>query len=303
MSSRATDWHAFISHASEDKDDVARPLARLLTTAGLRVWLDEGELTIGDSLRRKIDDGLARSQYGIVILSVAFFSKDWPRLELDALASREEHAGRKIILPIWHGVDKKAISQYSPLLADRLAASTDHGLDHVAAAIRRVVGGTAPGAGTKSEIDSPPLDTSRLTFKPPIEHPLRAVPDKSAKANTFEILLMDLGQEGRKMRVLARYDLSEVAADVPLRADRSQTTDGHGARFGRIIAAHERIKSYTSGSQGEPPDDESTATFATDLFEMLFPGDVRRLYNDARAQHGRWLDLLLKATTPWLASG
>ena len=82
-------WDVFISHASEDKEGVARPLARLLEKSGLKVWLDESELCLGDSLREKIDEGLARSKYGIVILSRHFFSKKWPKAELDGLFSRE----------------------------------------------------------------------------------------------------------------------------------------------------------------------------------------------------------------------
>ena len=53
-------YDAFISHASEDKREVARPLAE----AGLRVWLDAFELTVGDNLRREIDKGLSRSRLG-----------------------------------------------------------------------------------------------------------------------------------------------------------------------------------------------------------------------------------------------
>ncbi|MGW4693216.1 DUF1883 domain-containing protein [Kitasatospora cineracea] len=55
----------FISHASEDKADVATPLARCLQDAGVSVWLDVLELKIGDSLRRRIDQGLARSAFGV----------------------------------------------------------------------------------------------------------------------------------------------------------------------------------------------------------------------------------------------
>ncbi len=45
----------FISHASEDKDEIVRPLANALIAEGLTVWYDEFSLKIGDSLRRKID--------------------------------------------------------------------------------------------------------------------------------------------------------------------------------------------------------------------------------------------------------
>ena len=82
-------WDVFISHASEDKMEVAFPLSDMLAAAGLTVWIDEAEIFIGDSLREKIDSGLAQSQFGIVILSHHFFAKDWPKSELDGLFARE----------------------------------------------------------------------------------------------------------------------------------------------------------------------------------------------------------------------
>ena len=69
------EYDVFISHASEDKADVALPLAKHLQKFGFKVWLDDFELTLGDSLRRSIDCGLSQSKYGVVILSPAFFSK------------------------------------------------------------------------------------------------------------------------------------------------------------------------------------------------------------------------------------
>lgn len=70
------DYDAFISHASEDKDDLVRPLAEELIKNGLSIWYDEFKLKVGDSLRRSIDAGLARSKFGIVILSPSFFAKN-----------------------------------------------------------------------------------------------------------------------------------------------------------------------------------------------------------------------------------
>jgi non-canonical purine NTP pyrophosphatase (RdgB/HAM1 family) len=130
----------FISHASEDKNEVARPLAAILAGRGLSVWLDEAELTLGDSLRQKIDDGLSRCRYGVVVMSPAFFSKQWPQRELDGLVAKETASGQKAILPIWHGVDQAYIVGVSPPLADRLGASSSSGLQHVAEQIIRAVG-------------------------------------------------------------------------------------------------------------------------------------------------------------------
>jgi histidyl-tRNA synthetase len=66
---RARRTNVFISHASEDKESVAIPLADALRRAGLKVWLDKSELTIGDSLRASIDARLSESRFGVVIIS------------------------------------------------------------------------------------------------------------------------------------------------------------------------------------------------------------------------------------------
>ena len=76
------DWEVFISHASEDKDTVARPLANHLAALGVKVWFDKSELRLGDSLRTKIDAGLARSRFGVVILSPSLLPRIGPKLNL-----------------------------------------------------------------------------------------------------------------------------------------------------------------------------------------------------------------------------
>jgi hypothetical protein len=116
-------YDAFISHASEDKAKVARPLANALTKLGYRVWYDEFELRVGDSLRQSIDKGLINSRFGIVVLSPAFFAKNWPQYELNGLVAREVE-GHKVILPVWHSVDRGDVLRYSPTLADKVALST-----------------------------------------------------------------------------------------------------------------------------------------------------------------------------------
>lgn len=115
----------FISHATEDKDEVVRALAEALIDQNLRVWYDEFELRIGDSLRRKIDKGLAQSRFGIVVLSHAFFEKNWPQYELDGLVTREM-TGKQVILPLWHKITKEEIISHSPSLADKIARNTSN---------------------------------------------------------------------------------------------------------------------------------------------------------------------------------
>jgi len=135
------EYDVFISHASEDKDAVVRPLANALRNGGLRVWFDEFELRIGDSLRRKIDLGLAKSRFGVVVLSRAFFGKGWTNYELDGIVTRAV-SGEQVVLPIWHGITKQEVIGYSPSLADKLARSTGaHTVEEIADEIIDVIRG------------------------------------------------------------------------------------------------------------------------------------------------------------------
>ena len=117
------EYDVFISHASEDKDEVARPLAEALRNNGLSVWYDEFELRIGDSLRRKIDKGIANSNFGVIVISRDFIGKGWTNYELDGLITRAVN-GEQTMLPVWHNVTKREVINYSPSLADKLARST-----------------------------------------------------------------------------------------------------------------------------------------------------------------------------------
>ncbi len=131
-------YDLFISHASENKNDIARPLAQKLQEVGFAVWFDEFELTIGDSLRQSIDHGLSESEFGVVILSPEFFGKEWPQKELDGLIAREDR-GVKVVLPVWHNVDASGVARYSPLLASKLAISTANGIEYVVNAICKAI--------------------------------------------------------------------------------------------------------------------------------------------------------------------
>ena len=102
---------------------MVRPLAHALRWYGLKVWYDEFELKIGDSLRRKIDLGLAHSRFGIVVLSKSFIKKGWTNYELDGIISKA-NTGEQVVLPIWHGITKQEVIEYSPSLADKVARNT-----------------------------------------------------------------------------------------------------------------------------------------------------------------------------------
>jgi hypothetical protein len=135
----------FISHASEDKEEVARPLAEALRGHGCDVWFDELTLNVGDSLRRSIDLGISHSRFGVVILSETFFKKEWPQRELDGL-TQQELSGESRILPLWHRVTASEVRRFSPSLADKVALNTaTKTIEEIAMTLVALIGSPANG--------------------------------------------------------------------------------------------------------------------------------------------------------------
>ncbi len=137
---RKTKWDLFISHASEDKEEIVKPLVKLLGDIGIEVWYDEFSLKLGDSLSRSLDKGLSNSRYGVVVISKSFMEKRWPEYELQALVTLERSGKRTRIIPIWHGIKQRDIIKFSPSLADKIAGDTSRlSLSEIAMNITEVV--------------------------------------------------------------------------------------------------------------------------------------------------------------------
>jgi len=83
--------------------------------------------------------GIARSRFGIVVLSHAFFDKSWPQYELDGLVTMAV-SGQQVILPLWHEISKDEVLRQSPSLADKVALRTsDYSVAEIADEIAAVV--------------------------------------------------------------------------------------------------------------------------------------------------------------------
>lgn len=114
--------NVFICHASEDKAGIARPLYNALTINGISCWIDEAEISWGDSLIEKVNDGMKNSSYTIVILTANFINKKWPQRELRAALNKETSEGKKLVLPILSGTEmeiKSIVDEYF-LMNDKL---------------------------------------------------------------------------------------------------------------------------------------------------------------------------------------
>ena len=158
-------WDVFISYATEDKETVAGPLANALQELGVDVWYDDFELQIGDSLRQSIERGIARSRFGLIILSKPFFGRNWTNYELNGLVA-QANSGDKRLLPIWHKISKDEVTDHSPPLADIVALRTsDLGISEIATQVAARVN-PATSAPSAREDTNPPSPQPTQTHPP-----------------------------------------------------------------------------------------------------------------------------------------
>jgi hypothetical protein len=267
------EWDAFICHASEDKNDFVDPFARQLRDSGLSVWYDVFSLKVGDSLRRKIDEGLTKSRYGIVVLSKHFFSKEWPQNELDGLMSREI-AGTKVILPIWHNITAEEVRAKSPILAGRVAAKSEHGLEKVISEIREAMGISAPRtAGNTSSNQATRKPELRIhAYEKSCFTLVTNSNDRGQLLGMHVNLDMALENRGSKGRTIHRYSLyiGETDKTYPNIRPNLELIDIRGRHCVRNIGNEPKIT--RDGLIRVPPDTTSERGFLP-----FFPVDAPTL--------------------------
>lgn len=183
-------------------------------------------------------------------------------------------------------------------------------------------------AFAKSLYPKPERQTAE-TAAPETFHAADADARASNENETFELVVMDQFHSGIEVRqsatstprfaqVFASYRGARVTSAMRLRADTSQEEslqrkqktrlgeektrlEDEKTWFGQIIGVHEQIKAYTNREKGSLPDDDQMITFGGQLFDTLFQGDVRRLYDEARTRQRGRLDLVLTSMIPWIA--
>jgi TIR domain len=131
---------AFICHDWRDKKDVAQPIAIGLSKMRCPVWYDEYSVKVGDSLRARVEKGLKESKKCVLILSPNFLSNTgWTKTEFDSIFTRQILEGSNVVLPVWCGVTKEQIYDYSPSLLDRLAVRWEEGIEEVLRKLCRAI--------------------------------------------------------------------------------------------------------------------------------------------------------------------
>lgn len=123
----------YLAHATEDKP-LAKPLAEGLVERGIPVWYDNWEIGYGDSLRRKMEQGLGDCTHFVVLLTERSVAKPWVNEEIDAgLMSAVEGSAKFIGLR-----HQMPLASVSPFLRTRLTPELvlgAEGLDALAAEI------------------------------------------------------------------------------------------------------------------------------------------------------------------------
>lgn len=149
----ATMRDVFICHASEDKDEIVRPIVEACTQAGISCWYDEAEIEWGDSITEKVNEGLVKSRYVVVVFSSASAGKKWPQRELNAVLNQEASTGEVKVLPLLVGSEreKEDILSRFPLLNDKQYLPWDGDLRRIVDSLLSRLGRTQNGPRGQAE--------------------------------------------------------------------------------------------------------------------------------------------------------
>lgn len=150
---KATDstWDVFISHAKEDNDEIARPLAKALIDRSLNVWYDENNMMRGYGLVQNIDRGISDSDYGIIIVSKDYIQNNWTIHEFSIIRYKAVEQ-RKPVFSIWHKVTSSEVQSFSWDIASITAyKSEDMSIERIADELAVSIKGLSAGIRTSNE--------------------------------------------------------------------------------------------------------------------------------------------------------
>jgi hypothetical protein len=92
----------FLSHNSLDKPFV-RMIASDIKASGIDIWLDEMELTVGDSLVLKIAEAIGKADYVVAFLSPNSIKSRWVQKELSVATTLSINGNEIMVLPLLLG--------------------------------------------------------------------------------------------------------------------------------------------------------------------------------------------------------
>jgi hypothetical protein len=123
----------FVCHASEDKTTFIEPLIQELSAGNISCWYDNAEIKWGDSIVKKVNQGLVNSRFVLVAISMNSIKKHWPNAELEASINMEFSTGKTKVLPLLIGNDEeiKIIMAHYPILRSKLYVNYSIGIKEI----------------------------------------------------------------------------------------------------------------------------------------------------------------------------
>ena len=126
-------YDLFISHANKDKISFVEELKQVLDRLGISIFYDKDSIEWGDEWKKKILEGVAQSEFAIIVVSENFFGREWTEKELSEFLSRQNSSGQKIILPILFNISVKQLeSQYPDLANIQAISANDYSKEEIA---------------------------------------------------------------------------------------------------------------------------------------------------------------------------
>jgi hypothetical protein len=118
-----------------------RRLAADLVASGVKVWIDEQRILVGDSIPEKIAQGLAESDFFLIVVSHNSVDSAWVKKELSSALVHEIERRKVAVLPIKLDDARMPDSIKDKLYAD-FRGSYDEGLRNLLQSIksREVIG-------------------------------------------------------------------------------------------------------------------------------------------------------------------
>ena len=129
MAAAKYEYDVFVSHANANKQSFVDSLYDQLNRLRIRIWYDSTEIDWGDGLKEKIQEGLAKCRFGIVILSPEFIDRKWTNQELTELLTRQNESHEKVVLPLLYNLTVNQMKEQYPVLENIKAREVRSGED------------------------------------------------------------------------------------------------------------------------------------------------------------------------------
>ena len=118
VASAKYEYDVFVSHANANKQSFVDSLYDQLNRLRIRIWYDSTEIDWGDGLKEKIQEGLSKCRFGIVILSPEFMERKWTNQEVSELLTRQNESHEKVVLPLLYNLTVEQMKEQYPVLGD-----------------------------------------------------------------------------------------------------------------------------------------------------------------------------------------